>query len=51
MTSTTQYDAMVIGAGQAGERLSTALARAGTRERLLRGSHLPGQGPSRHFLS
>ena len=35
MTSTTQYDAIVLGAGQAGGPLSTALARAGWKTVLI----------------
>lgn len=35
MTSTTQYDAMVIGAGQAAEPLSAALAQAGWKTALI----------------
>src|SRR3977135_1176536 len=42
MTSTTQYDAMVIGAGQAGEPLSTALAQAGRKTALIERVHVGG---------
>ena len=42
MTSTTQYDAMVIGAGQAGEPLSTALAQAGWKTALIERVHVGG---------
>src|SRR5215469_6885199 len=42
MTSTTHYDAIVIGAGQAGGPLSTALARAGWRTGLIERVHVGG---------
>jgi pyruvate/2-oxoglutarate dehydrogenase complex dihydrolipoamide dehydrogenase (E3) component len=42
MTSTTQYDATVIGAGQAGEPLSTALAQAGWKTALIERVHVGG---------
>jgi len=40
--STTHYDAVVIGAGQAGGPLSTALARAGHRTALIEREHIGG---------
>jgi pyruvate/2-oxoglutarate dehydrogenase complex dihydrolipoamide dehydrogenase (E3) component len=40
--STTHYDAVVIGAGQAGGPLSTALARAGQRTALIEREHIGG---------
>ena len=40
--STTHYDAVVIGAGQAGGPLSTALARAGHRTALIEREHVGG---------
>src|SRR3981081_3567847 len=40
--STTHYDAVVIGAGQAGGPLSTALARAGNRTALIEREHIGG---------
>src|SRR6266478_6423581 len=42
MTSTTQYDAIVIGAGQAGVPLSTALANAGWKTALIERIHVGG---------
>jgi pyruvate/2-oxoglutarate dehydrogenase complex dihydrolipoamide dehydrogenase (E3) component len=42
MTSQTQYDAIVIGAGQAGGPLSTALARAGWRTAIIEREHVGG---------
>ncbi len=42
MTSTTQYDAIVIGSGQAGGPLSTALARAGWKTALIERVHVGG---------
>src|SRR5438067_1121866 len=42
MTSTTYYDAIVIGAGQAGGPLSTALARAGWKTALIERVHVGG---------
>ena len=42
MTSTTQYDAIVIGAGQAGVPLSTALANAGWKTALIERVHVGG---------
>src|SRR5439155_14635774 len=42
MTSTTHYDAIVIGAGQAGGPLSTALARAGWKTALIERVHVGG---------
>src|SRR5207245_292113 len=42
MTSTTQYDALVIGAGQAGGPLSTALANAGWKTALIERIHVGG---------
>src|SRR6266478_1454676 len=42
MTPTTHYDAIVIGAGQAGGPLSTALARAGWKTALLERVHVGG---------
>jgi pyruvate/2-oxoglutarate dehydrogenase complex dihydrolipoamide dehydrogenase (E3) component len=40
--STTQYDAIVIGAGQSGGPLSTALARAGRHTALIEREHVGG---------
>src|SRR6266480_4850122 len=40
--TTTQYDAIVIGAGQAGGPLSTALARAGWKTALIERVHVGG---------
>ena len=40
--TTTQYDAIVIGAGQAGGPLSTALARAGWRTAIIERVHVGG---------
>lgn len=40
--STTDYDAIVIGAGQSGGPLSTALARAGRRTALIEREHIGG---------
>src|SRR5881392_4378835 len=42
MTPTTQYDAIVIGAGQAGVPLSTTLARAGWKTALIERLHVGG---------
>ncbi len=42
MTQTTQYDAIVIGAGQAGGPLSTALANAGWRTAIIERVHVGG---------
>src|SRR6266704_1324330 len=42
MTSTTPYDAIVIGAGQAGGPLSTTLARAGWKTALIERMHVGG---------
>ena len=42
MTTTTQYDAIVIGAGQAGGPLSTALARAGWKTAIIERVHVGG---------
>src|SRR5437016_5308538 len=42
MTPTTQYDAIVIGAGQAGGPLSTTLARAGWKTALIERVHVGG---------
>src|SRR5579864_3680086 len=42
MTSEQQYDAVVIGAGQAGGPLSTALARAGRKTALIEREHVGG---------
>jgi len=42
MTSITHYDAIVIGAGQAGGPLSTALARAGWKTALIERVHVGG---------
>ena len=42
MTDSRQYDAMVIGAGQAGTPLSVALARAGMRTVLIERKHVGG---------
>src|SRR5205823_11159203 len=42
MTPTTHYDAIVIGAGQAGGPLSTTLARAGWKTALIERVHVGG---------
>lgn len=42
MTQTTQYDAIVIGAGQAGGPLSTALANAGWKTAIIERAHVGG---------
>jgi pyruvate/2-oxoglutarate dehydrogenase complex dihydrolipoamide dehydrogenase (E3) component len=42
MTTSTHYDAMVIGAGQAGGPLSTALARAGKKTAIIEEKHVGG---------
>src|SRR5205809_5503847 len=42
MTATTHYDAIVIGAGQAGGPLSTALAQAGWRTAIIERIHIGG---------
>jgi pyruvate/2-oxoglutarate dehydrogenase complex dihydrolipoamide dehydrogenase (E3) component len=42
MTATTHYDAIVIGAGQAGGPLSTALAQAGWRTAIIERVHVGG---------
>src|SRR3954452_14637185 len=42
MSDTQQYDAIVIGAGQSGGPLSTALARAGRRTALIEREHVGG---------
>src|SRR2546426_12567655 len=42
MTQTTHYDAILIGAGQAGVPLSTTLARAGMRTALVEREHVGG---------
>jgi pyruvate/2-oxoglutarate dehydrogenase complex dihydrolipoamide dehydrogenase (E3) component len=42
MTATTGYDAIVIGAGQAGGPLSTALARAGWKTAIIEREHVGG---------
>src|SRR5579863_3389271 len=42
MTQTTQYDAIVIGAGQAGGPLSTALANAGWKTAVIERVHVGG---------
>src|SRR6266568_6861781 len=42
MTPTTHYDAIVIGAGQAGVPLSTTLARAGWKTALIERMHVGG---------
>ena len=42
MTSATQYDAIVIGAGQAGGPLSTALANAGRKTAIIERVHVGG---------
>src|SRR5437870_5589562 len=39
---TTQYDAIVVGSGQAGGPLSTALAKAGYRTALIEREHVGG---------
>ncbi len=40
--TTIQYDAIVIGAGQAGGPLSTALARAGWKVAIIEREHVGG---------
>jgi pyruvate/2-oxoglutarate dehydrogenase complex dihydrolipoamide dehydrogenase (E3) component len=40
--STTHYDAIVIGAGQSGGPLSSALARGGLRTALIEREHVGG---------
>src|SRR5919205_4079207 len=42
VTSTEQYDAIVIGAGQAGGPLATALANAGYRTAIVEREHVGG---------
>src|SRR3984957_14190079 len=42
MTSSQQYDAIIIGSGQAGTPLSTALAEAGMRTALIERKHVGG---------
>src|SRR5437773_2516362 len=42
MSETTHYDAIVIGAGQSGGPLSTALARAGRKTALIEREHVGG---------
>ena len=42
MPKTQQYDAIVIGAGQAGGPLSTALARAGRKTAIIEREHVGG---------
>src|SRR5881628_2192941 len=42
MSAATSYDAIVIGAGQAGGPLAGALARAGKRTALIEGTHVGG---------
>src|SRR3954452_18493172 len=42
MSDTQQYDAIVIGAGQSGGPLSTALARSGRRVALIEREHVGG---------
>src|SRR6266702_4191714 len=42
MTSQTEYDAIVIGAGQAGGPLSTALAKAGWKTAIVEREHVGG---------
>src|SRR5215471_17544008 len=42
MTQTTSYDAIVIGAGQAGDPLSIALAQAGWKTALIERVHVGG---------
>ena len=42
MSVTQQYDAIVIGSGQAGGPLSTALAQAGMRTVLVEREHVGG---------
>lgn len=42
MTTTQRYDAIVIGAGQAGGPLSTALARAGRKTAIIERKHVGG---------
>src|SRR6266540_1238670 len=42
MTAVQRYDAIVIGAGQAGGPLSSALARAGKRTALIEREHVGG---------
>src|SRR5947208_7635616 len=44
MTATKHYDAIVIGAGQAGGPLSTALAQAGWRTAIIERIHVGGTG-------
>src|SRR6202011_3308607 len=42
MTTSQQYDAIIIGSGQAGTPLSTALAQAGMRTALIEREHVGG---------
>ena len=42
MTETRRYDAIIIGSGQAGGPLSTALAKAGRRTALVERVHVGG---------
>src|SRR5438874_5768785 len=42
MATTTHYDAIVIGAGQSGGPLSTALARAGWKTAIVEREHVGG---------
>src|SRR5947199_6354055 len=42
MTPTTHYDAVIIGAGQAGTPLSTTLARAGWKTAIIEREHVGG---------
>src|SRR5690242_14428551 len=42
MTTTEQYDAIVIGAGQSGGPLATAFARAGKRTAIVEREHVGG---------
>jgi len=42
MTTAEQYDALIIGSGQAGTPLSTALASAGMRTALIERKHVGG---------
>src|ERR1700726_1709227 len=42
MTTAVQYDALIIGSGQAGTPLSTALAGAGMRTALIERKHVGG---------
>src|SRR5690242_10898152 len=42
MTATQHYDAIVIGAGQAGGPLSTAMAKAGSKTALIEREHVGG---------